>query len=57
MLTEGAPSVGCHYFAGYPITLASEVYEAVMRELCALTGLTLSTPDEIADPHPKVHKE
>lgn len=48
MLAEGALAAGCRFFAGYPITPASEVYEVMMRELPALGGLALSAPDEIS---------
>ena len=39
MLAEGALAAGCRFFAGYPITPASEIYEVMMRELPALGGL------------------
>ncbi len=48
MLAEGALAAGCRFFAGYPITPASEVYEVMMRELPARGGLALSAPDEIS---------
>ena len=48
MLAEGALAAGCRFFAGYPITPASEVYEVMMRELPPLGGLALSAPDEIS---------
>jgi 2-oxoglutarate ferredoxin oxidoreductase subunit alpha len=48
MLAEGALTAGCRFFAGYPITPASEVYEVMMRELPAHGGLALSAPDEIS---------
>ena len=48
MLAEGALAAGCRFFAGYPITPASEVYEVMMRELPALGGIALSAPDEIS---------
>jgi 2-oxoglutarate ferredoxin oxidoreductase subunit alpha len=48
MLAEGALAAGCRFFAGYPITPASEVYEVMMRELPVLGGLALSAPDEIS---------
>jgi len=48
MLAEGALAAGCRFFAGYPITPASEVYEVMMRELPAHGGLALSAPDEIS---------
>jgi 2-oxoglutarate ferredoxin oxidoreductase subunit alpha len=48
MLAEGALAAGCRFFAGYPITPASEIYEVMMRELPACGGLALSAPDEIS---------
>ena len=48
MLAEGALAAGCRFFAGYPITPASEIYEVMMRELPAHKGLALSAPDEIS---------
>jgi 2-oxoglutarate ferredoxin oxidoreductase subunit alpha len=47
MVAEGALAAGCRFFAGYPITPASEIYEVMMRELPARGGLALSAPDEI----------
>ena len=48
MLAEGALAAGCRFFAGYPITPASEIYEVMMRELPVHGGLALSAPDEIS---------
>jgi 2-oxoglutarate ferredoxin oxidoreductase subunit alpha len=48
MVAEGALAAGCRFFAGYPITPASEIYEVMMRELIAQGGLALSAPDEIS---------
>ena len=45
MVAEGALAAGCRFFAGYPITPASEIYEVMMRELPARGGLALSAPD------------
>ena len=39
MVGEGALVAGCRFFAGYPITPASEIYEVMMRELPARGGL------------------
>ena len=47
MVAEGALAAGCRFFAGYPITPASQIYEAMIRELPARGGLALSAPDEI----------
>jgi 2-oxoglutarate ferredoxin oxidoreductase subunit alpha len=48
MVAEGALAAGCRFFAGYPITPASEIYEVMMRELVPMGGLALSAPDEIS---------
>ncbi len=48
MVAEGALAAGYRFFAGYPITPASEIYEVMMRELPARGGLALSAPDEIS---------
>jgi 2-oxoglutarate ferredoxin oxidoreductase subunit alpha len=48
MVAEGALAAGCRFFAGYPITPASEIYEVMMQELVARGGLALSAPDEIS---------
>jgi 2-oxoglutarate ferredoxin oxidoreductase subunit alpha len=48
MVAEGALASGCRFFAGYPITPASEIYEVMMGELDAQGGLALSAPDEIS---------
>ena len=48
MVAEGALAAGCRFFAGYPITPASEIYEVMMRELVVRGGLALSAPDEIS---------
>jgi len=48
MVAEGALAAGCRFFAGYPITPASEIYEVMMRELPGQGGVALSAPDEIS---------
>ena len=48
MVAEAALTAGCRFFAGYPITPASSIYEAMMREMPARGGLALSAPDEIS---------
>lgn len=48
MVAEGALAAGCRFFAGYPITPASEIYEVMMRKLPARGGVALSAPDEIS---------
>jgi 2-oxoglutarate ferredoxin oxidoreductase subunit alpha len=48
MVAQGALAAGCRFFAGYPISPASEIYEGMMQELPARGGLALSAPDEIS---------
>ncbi len=48
MVAEGALAAGCRFFAGYPITPASEIYEVMMREQVTRGGMALSAPDEIS---------
>lgn len=43
----GAVSAGCRFFAGYPITPSSEIYQTMVDELPARGGLALAAPDEI----------
>lgn len=45
---EGAISAGCRFFAGYPITPATEVAERMSRRLPALGGVYIQMEDEIA---------
>src|SRR5512136_1433159 len=45
---EGALSAGCRFFAGYPITPATEVAERMSRRLPALGGIYIQMEDEIA---------
>ena len=48
MTALGALSAGCRFFAGYPITPSSEIYQTMMEELPRRSGLALSAPDEIS---------
>jgi 2-oxoglutarate ferredoxin oxidoreductase subunit alpha len=48
MTALGALSAGCRFFAGYPITPSSEIYQTMMEELPGRGGLALSAPDEIS---------
>ncbi len=48
MVVEGALQAGCRFFAGYPITPASQIYEVMMRRLPPAGGVALSAPDEIS---------
>jgi 2-oxoglutarate ferredoxin oxidoreductase subunit alpha len=45
---EGALAVGCRFFAGYPITPATEVAERMARRLPLVDGVYIQMEDEIA---------
>jgi 2-oxoglutarate ferredoxin oxidoreductase subunit alpha len=45
---EGAISAGCRFFAGYPITPATEVAERMSRRLPMVGGIYVQMEDEIA---------
>jgi 2-oxoglutarate ferredoxin oxidoreductase subunit alpha len=45
---EGAISAGCRFFAGYPITPATEVAERMSRRLPEVGGTYIQMEDEIA---------
>jgi 2-oxoglutarate/2-oxoacid ferredoxin oxidoreductase subunit alpha len=47
-LAEGALAAGCRFFAGYPITPASEIAEYMAAKLPALGGSFIQMEDEIA---------
>jgi len=47
-LAEGALAAGCRFFAGYPITPASEIAEHMALKLPALGGSFIQMEDEIA---------
>lgn len=47
-IVEGALAVGCRFFAGYPITPASEISEIMSVRLPALDGTFIQMEDEIA---------
>jgi 2-oxoglutarate ferredoxin oxidoreductase subunit alpha len=47
-LAEGALAAGCRFFAGYPITPASEIAEYLSRRLPAMDGTFIQMEDEIA---------
>jgi 2-oxoglutarate/2-oxoacid ferredoxin oxidoreductase subunit alpha len=44
----GAIAAGCRFFAGYPITPASPILEAIARELPRVRGTFVQAEDEIA---------
>jgi len=45
---EAAIAAGCRFFAGYPITPASEIAEHLARRLPQVGGITIQMEDEIA---------
>ncbi len=47
-VVEGALRAGCRFFAGYPITPATEISEALSVRLPALDGTFIQMEDEIA---------
>ncbi len=47
-VVEGALRAGCRFFAGYPITPATEISEALSVRLPALGGTFIQMEDEIA---------
>ncbi len=47
-ITAGALHSGCRFFAGYPITPASDIMEAMAKELPRIGGAFLQAEDEIA---------
>jgi 2-oxoglutarate ferredoxin oxidoreductase subunit alpha len=44
---EAAIDTGCRFFAGYPITPASEIAEIMSRKLPKIGGIYLQMEDEI----------
>ncbi len=47
-VVEGALAAGCRFFAGYPITPATEIAEVMAAKLPLLNGIFLQMEDEIA---------
>jgi 2-oxoglutarate ferredoxin oxidoreductase subunit alpha len=47
-VVEGAIAAGCRFFAGYPITPASEIAELMSRRLPQVGGVFLQMEDELA---------
>ncbi len=47
-ITAGALHAGCRFYAGYPITPASDILESMARELPKLGGVCLQSEDEMA---------
>ncbi|MBW2145855.1 MAG: 2-oxoacid:acceptor oxidoreductase subunit alpha [Deltaproteobacteria bacterium] len=50
-IAEGAIAAGCRYYAGYPITPASEISEAVGRRMPEVGGVVIQMEDELASIH------
>jgi 2-oxoglutarate ferredoxin oxidoreductase subunit alpha len=47
-IVRGALAAGCTFFAGYPITPASPILVAMMRELPKVGGVAIQAEDELA---------
>lgn len=47
-IAEGAIAVGCRFFAGYPITPASEIAERISLRLPYIGGVYIQMEDELA---------
>src|SRR5512139_2207266 len=47
-IVRGAIDAGCDYFAGYPITPATEILLYMIRELPKVGGVAIQAEDEIA---------
>lgn len=47
-LSLGAIAAGCRFYAGYPITPASDIMEFLAKELPKIGGFMVQTEDEIA---------
>lgn len=45
---EGAIAAGCRFFAGYPITPASEILEVMLKKMSRFGGIAIQMEDEIA---------
>ncbi len=50
-LTEGAIAAGCRFFAGYPITPATEIAEHISKRLPQIGGFYVQAEDELAGLH------
>jgi 2-oxoglutarate ferredoxin oxidoreductase subunit alpha len=50
-VTEGAILAGCRFFAGYPITPATEIAESMSRRLPQVGGIYVQAEDECAAMH------
>ena len=47
-VAEGAMAAGCRFFAGYPITPASEIAEHIAKRMPLIGGVAIQMEDEIA---------
>jgi len=47
-MVEGALAAGCRFYAGYPISPATEIMELMARRMPALDGIFIQMEDEIA---------
>ena len=47
-IAQGAVAAGCRFFAGYPITPATTIYNTMLQLLPPLGGIVLQGEDEIA---------
>ncbi len=47
-VVEGALAAGCRFFAGYPITPATEISEVMAQRLPGVGGTFIQMEDEIA---------
>ena len=50
-IAEGAIAAGCRYFAGYPITPASEISETIAKRFPEVGGVAIQMEDELASIH------
>ncbi len=48
LIAKGAIDAGVRFYAGYPITPASVIYEPMMRELPKIGGIAVGASDEIS---------
>lgn len=48
MTALGSLQAGCRFFAGYPITPSSEIYQTMMEELPRRNEVAVAAPDEIS---------
>lgn len=50
-IAEGAIAAGCRFYAGYPITPASEISEHMAKRMPQVGGICLQMEDELASMH------